>query len=66
MGKTVGRGRVAMGSREYEQLVADVWMMVAICGLKFIRFCLNESNQTVLDYQYYMGEVSRLLSPHPD
>ena len=34
------------GGGEYEQSVADVCMMVAICGLKFIRFCRNESNQT--------------------
>ena len=48
MGKTVGRGHVAVeGSGEYEQLVADVWMTVAICDLKFIRFSWNESNQTV-------------------
>ena len=40
-------------------------MMVAICGLKFIRFCWNESNQTPLDYENYMGEVSRFLVSSP-
>ena len=49
------------GGGEYEQFVVDAWMMVAICGLKCIRFCQNESNQTVLDNQNYMAEVSRLL-----
>ena len=66
MGKTVGRGHVAVeGSGEYEKLVADVWMMVAICGLKFIRFCQNESNLFSLDNQNYMSEVSRLLIASP-
>ena len=68
MGKTIGRCCVAVGGGgEYKQFAVDVWMMVAICGLKFIRFCWNESNKTVLDNQNYMGEVSRLLiaSPRP-
>ena len=40
MEKTVGRCHVVVewGSCEYEQIIVDARMTVAICGLKFIKF----------------------------
>ena len=54
------------GSGEYEQIVVDVQMTVAICGLKFIRFCQNDSNQTVLDNKIIWMKFPGSLLPHPD
>ena len=64
MEKTVGRCCVAVewGSGEYEQIVLDAQMTVAICGLKFIRFCWNDSNQTVLDFLKYYYLVFHYFS----
>ena len=68
MEKTVGRCHVAVvwGGGEYEQIVVDAWVTVAICGLKFIRFCLNDSKQTVLDNKIIWVKFSGSSSPHPD
>ena len=39
--KTVGGDHVAVGesSGEYEQIVIETWLIVAICGSKFIQCC---------------------------
>ena len=68
MEKTVGRCHVAVrwGSGEYEQIIVNVWMTVAICGLKFIRFCWNDNNQTVLDNKIIWVKFPGSSSPHPD
>ena len=68
MEKTVGRCHVAVewGSGEYEQIVVDAQMTVAICGLKFIRFCWNDSNKTVLDNKIIWVRFPGSLLSHPD
>ena len=69
-GETVGRCHVAVegGSGEYDQFVVKAWMTVAICGLKFIRFCQNESSQTVfiLIFKIIWVKFPGSSSPHPD
>ena len=60
--KTVGGGCVAVGesSGEYEQIVIDSWLIVAICGSKFSSVVrMTATNRFWVPN--YMGEVSRLL-----
>ena len=68
MKKTVGRCCVAVvwGGGEYEQIVVDAWVTVAICGLKFIRFCQNDSKQTVFDNKIIWVKFPGSLSSHRD
>ena len=68
MEKTVGRCHVAVewGGGVYEQVGVDAWVTVAICGLKFIRLCQNDSKYAGLDNKIIWLKFSGSLSPHPD
>ena len=54
------------GGGEYEQIGVDARVTVAICGLKFIRFCQNDSNQIVLDNKIIWVKFPGFSSPHLD